>query len=191
MNDLANFGTFTNDKVVLDGATDQYVGAGPGIAASQFVIESGLQAAGYQWYKNGEALGGQTFPMLTLAGVDSDDYGTYHCVGDGQTSRSVFISETLGVADVPGAGFVVALEQNHPNPFNPATEISFSVSRSGPVSLVVFDLAGRRVADLVDRDLDAGRHQVTWEPRDLPSGTYVFRLQADGVVMTRKGLLVK
>ena len=190
-NDLSNFGTFTNDRIVLDGVTDQSVGAGPGIAASQFVIDSGLQAAGYQWYKDGEAIGGQTFPMLTLAGVGPEDYGIYHCVGDGQTSRSIYIAETLGTSDVPGAAAVVSLEQNHPNPFNPATVISFSVSRPGPVSLTVFDLAGRRVADLVDREMGAGRHQVNWEPRDLPSGTYVFRLQVDGAVMTRKGLLVK
>ena len=191
MNDVLNTGSFHNSEVILAGTTDQSVGAGPGIAVASFILESGLSAGYYQWYRDGAPLFGEDASRLVLAGVDSEDYGTYHCVGDGQTSRSIFIAETFATSDVPGAAAFVSLEQNHPNPFNPATEIAFNLNRSGPVSLVVFDLAGRRVADLVDREMGPGRHQVTWEPRDLASGTYVFRLQADGAVMTRKGLLVK
>jgi len=49
------------------------------------------------------------------------------------------------------------------------------LDRAAPVSLVIYDLAGRAVARLVDGELAAGRHLVTWQPRALPSGTYINR----------------
>ncbi len=128
---------------------------------------------------------------LTLAIVGPAEYGSYQCEGDAGNSRTIFIAENLATSDVPGAAATAFLEQNHPNPFNPATDIAFNLARSGPVFLEVFDLSGRRVAGLVEGNLEAGRHQVLWEPRDLPSGTYVYRLQADGVIQSRKCLLLK
>ena len=191
MNDVQNLGTFSNSKVVLAGVADQSVGAGPGIGTDLFIIESGLQAASYQWYRDGAPLPGQTSTNLLLPGVSSADYGNYHCVGDGLTSRTVLIAETLGVADVPGATNIAVLEQNSPNPFNPATEIAFSLDQTGSVSLNVYDLSGRLVAELANRDYPVGRHQITWQPRDLASGTYVYRLRTDHGVVSRKCLLLQ
>ncbi|HOX25525.1 MAG TPA: T9SS type A sorting domain-containing protein [Candidatus Krumholzibacteria bacterium] len=77
-----------------------------------------------------------------------------------------------------------------PNPFNPATVVSFSLARSGRVRLDVFDLAGRRIASLIDGDLGAGPHQVTWQPRNLGSGVYLARLATpDGAAVARLTLL--
>jgi len=191
LNDVENLGTFENAQVVLAGVTAQAVGAGPGIAVPAFVLDSGLEAADYQWYRDGEPLVGETASTLTLVQVSPAEYGSYHCEGDGETSRTIFIAASLGTTDVPGAVSIAVLEQNHPNPFNPATDIAFSLDRAGPVSLVVYDLAVREVASLVDGELDAGRHQVLWQPRDLPSGTYVYRLQSHGAVLTRKCALLK
>jgi len=191
LGDVENLGTFSNTQVVLAGSVDQAVGAGPGIATAAFVLESGLEAASYQWFHNGEPLAGEDAPSLTLASINPAGYGVYHCVGDGVMSRNIFIDEQLVVTEVPGATPTTFLEQNYPNPFNPATEFAFRLERAAAVALVIYDLAGREVDRLVDRELGAGRHQVTWQPRDLASGTYFYRLRAGDVDAVKKCTLLK
>lgn len=85
-----------------------------------------------------------------------------------------------------------SLSQNHPNPFNPATQISFALSVAAKVTLRVFDLAGKEVATLVEQEARAaGVHEVRFDARYLPSGVYLYRLQAGDFVQTRKMLLVQ
>jgi len=91
---------------------------------------------------------------------------------------------------------VLALNGNYPNPFNPMTKISFDLPRGTKVALEVFDLRGRKVQTLVSETLSAGRHSVIWNGTDsggrqVSSGTYFYRLQADGSTMTDKMLLLK
>lgn len=93
--------------------------------------------------------------------------------------------------DVPRRAGRIHLDQNRPNPFNPATAIRFTLEESGDVDLTVYDGAGRRMALLVDRFLVAGAHTVIWRPEHAPSGVYVCRLQANGESMERTLLLVK
>jgi len=190
LNDLENLGAMTNQRVTVAGSIDQSVAVGPGIAVPEFVLDSMLNSAGYQWYRDGEVLHDETGSTLTFNTVGPAEYGRYHCVGDGLVSRNVFIAETITTTDVPGFASVM-LERNHPNPFNPATNIAFTLDRSGPVSLVVFDLAGREVDRLVSGERGAGRHVITWQPRGLASGTYVYRLRANGIEAVRKCSLLK
>ncbi len=91
---------------------------------------------------------------------------------------------------------VLALGQNHPNPFNPSTMISFTLPRNGTVGLAIYDVTGRRVRSLVSDDLDAGSHVVRWDGRNevgqrAASGMYFYKLEAGGSTLTRKMLLVK
>ncbi|MBD3222587.1 T9SS type A sorting domain-containing protein [bacterium] len=84
----------------------------------------------------------------------------------------------------------------HPNPFNPATTLTFTLARAGHARLVVHDAAGRAVATLLDDAVRAGRHTVTWRADDttgrrLPTGLYLAHLTVEGQVSTRKILLVK
>ena len=89
------------------------------------------------------------------------------------------------------------LAQNHPNPFNPSTEIRFGLSEPCAVTLEVYDLAGRRRALLLDAAaLPAGEQRVRWEAvgedgRPLASGVYFARLRAGGRELTRKLTLLK
>jgi hypothetical protein len=102
-------------------------------------------------------------------------------VGDGapvnnwlNTGESLDLWFSKSVEPVP-AEFV--LFRAYPNPFNPTTNIGFTLPEAQEVSLVVFDLAGREVADLVDGWRDAGMHEVTFDGSDLASGIYLYRLQ--------------
>lgn len=89
-----------------------------------------------------------------------------------------------------------ALEQNFPNPFNPSTIIRYALPEGGPVSLTVFDIAGREVARLVNETQPAGTYQVRFDAAavrrgGVASGVYFYRVQAGSFNETRKMLLVK
>ncbi|WP_456429949.1 T9SS type A sorting domain-containing protein [Rhodocaloribacter sp.] len=83
------------------------------------------------------------------------------------------------------------LEANYPNPFNPATRITYALPAAGPVRLTVHDALGREVARLVEGRQAAGRYAVTFEAGELPSGLYLYRLQSGAFVETRTMVLIK
>ncbi len=83
------------------------------------------------------------------------------------------------------------LEQNFPNPFNPATQICFYLGRSERVSLAVFNTLGQHVKTLLDGPMEAGRHRVIFRAEDLASGIYLCRLTAGHHQETRKMVLLK
>jgi hypothetical protein len=84
-----------------------------------------------------------------------------------------------------------ALEQNYPNPFNPATSISFSVGEDSPVRLAVYNSLGEQVAELVNETLAAGTYTVQFDGSVLSSGTYMYRLTANGTTTTKYMTLSK
>jgi hypothetical protein len=79
----------------------------------------------------------------------------------------------------------------YPNPFNPTTALSIQLSEFSHVNLAVYDISGRKVAELVNGWRDAGVHEVTFDGSDLPSGVYFARFTAGDYQQTRKLLLVK
>ena len=83
------------------------------------------------------------------------------------------------------------LEQNYPNPFNPSTSISFSVAQAEKLSLRVFNVLGQVMATLVDDVKQPGVYRVTFDAGGLSSGTYFYRLLADGTIHTRKMTLIR
>ena len=93
---------------------------------------------------------------------------------------------TTDTSDAPPLTF--ALEPNVPNPFALRTTIRFALPRAVDVRLEVYNLAGRRVATLVNGPREAGRHAVPFEPSGLRSGVYFVRFSAGGFEATRKML---
>ncbi|MBD3377217.1 T9SS type A sorting domain-containing protein [candidate division KSB1 bacterium] len=84
-----------------------------------------------------------------------------------------------------------ALYQNHPNPFNPSTTIRFEVPERSHVTLRIFDVLGKQVKVLVDREVEPGLHTVTWgghagDNSDVASGIYFYVMQAGEFVVRRK-----
>ncbi len=110
-----------------------------------------------------------------------------HYIQDNLTS----VEESINVLPID-----FQLEQNYPNPFNPTTNIDFSIPKSANVSLKIYDILGREVATLVNKNLTAGAYNVTWYAKNsngskVTSGTYFYRLVADDHVMTQKMLLLR
>jgi hypothetical protein len=95
---------------------------------------------------------------------------------------SVPIASILGVTSVEDAGTAVptafALEQNYPNPFNPSTTIRYDVAKPANVTIRVYDVLGRMVAQLADGVHATSSYVVRWNPSGLSSGTYLYRIDA-------------
>ncbi len=83
------------------------------------------------------------------------------------------------------------LLQSYPNPFNPSTMINYQIPTSNWVTLKVFDVLGREVATLVNEMKQPGMYNVQWNADGAASGTYVYRLEAGNIVMSRKLLLLR
>ncbi len=127
---------------------------------------------------------------LTVSDHAGSDTGTL----DEWCLKITYNDPSTGIED--GMPAMFALGANYPNPFNPSTTIRFAVPRDGRVMLEVYDLAGRVVRRLVDETLVADSYSVTWQGRDetgrqVASGTYYYRLTADGERSTRKMTLLK
>jgi photosystem II stability/assembly factor-like uncharacterized protein len=85
----------------------------------------------------------------------------------------------------------ISLYQNYPNPFNPSTAIKFDLLDNSFVSLKVYDILGRQVASLINRELSRGSYSQTWNAHNCSSGIYIYQLKAEGTEVSRKMLLLK
>lgn len=83
------------------------------------------------------------------------------------------------------------LNQNYPNPFNPSTNIQYSVPEKGFVSLKVYNILGKEVAQLVSGEKEAGTYNVNFDASDMTSGIYLYELRAGNKTFTKKMMLVK
>ncbi|MBO6573015.1 MAG: T9SS type A sorting domain-containing protein [Balneola sp.] len=80
---------------------------------------------------------------------------------------------------------------NYPNPFNPSTNIHFTLTESNNVRLTVYNMIGQEVAVLVNGFKNAGKHDVTFDATNLSTGVYIYRLVSGGQVKVQKMLLTK
>jgi hypothetical protein len=107
-------------------------------------------------------------------------------------SSTITVPELLATAiddeTVPN-GF--HLSQNFPNPFNPSTTISYQLPVTDQVTLTITDMLGRDVSVLINDVQTAGIHQIVWDARGFPSGTYFYRLEAGSHVSVKQLVLVK
>jgi hypothetical protein len=101
------------------------------------------------------------------------------------------VQTVTGISPITNLPATTILNQNYPNPFNPSTEISYSLSSSGPVSLVVYDLLGREVATLVQDYEIAGNHSVRFDASPVASGVYFYRLSTGTTSIMKKMVLLR
>jgi len=90
--------------------------------------------------------------------------------------------------EVPNA---FKLEQNFPNPFNPSTNLNFSIPKSGYVQVKIFDLLGREIGSLVNNNLTAGSYSVNWNAGIFSSSVYFYSFIVDGTVIDTKKMVLK
>jgi len=86
----------------------------------------------------------------------------------------------------------IRLHQNHPNPFNPSTSISFELNSSSKIRLSIYTLSGREVINLLDsQPYSAGFHTLSFDASELSSGVYFYRLISENETITKKMTLIK
>lgn len=84
-----------------------------------------------------------------------------------------------------------SLEPNYPNPFNPSTQISYSIKEAGLVQLKIYDILGKEVANLVNERKEVGHYSVNFNASKLPSGVYIYRITTNSFTQARKMILTK
>jgi hypothetical protein len=98
---------------------------------------------------------------------------------------------TTSVSPVDFLPSEYSLSQNFPNPFNPSSNIVFTIPERNFVSLKVFDLLGSEIISLVNEELDAGRYEVEFSGNDLSSGIYIYQIRAGSFIDTKKMILLR
>ncbi|MBU0529651.1 T9SS type A sorting domain-containing protein, partial [bacterium] len=88
------------------------------------------------------------------------------------------------------------LNQNYPNPFNPATTITFDLSEDTDVKILIYDMAGRLIRELVNQPMNVGTKTISWDSKDnlgqsVSGGIYFYKLQAGDFTQTKKMVLMK
>jgi hypothetical protein len=140
-----------------------------------------------------------TKPYEEAFGIRTGSNGSVYVVGNGQredfSTFPVLIKYGTGPLSVDEgkatSPTTFSLSQNYPNPFNPSTTINYGLPQPGHVSVVVFDILGRRVIELVNEEKPEGYHSVVWNANSIASGMYICRLQAGASVLSRRMMVVK
>lgn len=170
----------TNNKPVTDAMIyakqgDQYIGFGMTNAKGEYTIKN-IPAGDYILVAH--KIGSQSEEMNVTI--------------EEKNNRSFDFSLVKNSSNVTNTNpFEFALSQNYPNPFNPNTVISYSIAKSGFVTLKVYNAAGELVKELVNTQQNAGAYSVEFSASELSSGVYFYRLEANGFSAVNKMILVK
>jgi len=165
---------------VANGADDTDI-ASTISAADAWLIANGPVGNGNKDWNGGETLSN------TLDAYNNGEIGPGHCDDVSSAMNAGSRIDRLAV-DTPVS---FGLNGNYPNPFNPTTTISFSVQEATHIRLSVYDLLGREVELLVDRALEAGQYDASFDAGNLPSGTYLYRLSTPAGTFTQTMVLSK
>ncbi len=167
------------------------------VNGSEFELYNGLVTSGWEWVQFGNYDLDAGDNLLTIGyredGATLDKIAISNALfaptGEGDAALNICQTTSLYPdSEVPGK---FKLAQNYPNPFNPNTQISFELPNQSKVSLEVFDLAGKKIASLVDEVRPAGNYNVDFNASELSSGIYFYRLRADGFTETKRMTLIK
>ncbi len=172
---------------------NEAVGVNGGVVRTITADFAGKTASGVWTSTDGEPLTDALVAELLAGNIYVNIHTTDNPGGEirGQLSPVEIVTSVERIEDTVEVPKDFILLQNFPNPFNPSTEIRFNLNQPSPTVLKIYNLKGQEVATLVDEELLAGSYKVTFEPTNLPSGVYVYRLESVGQIEARKMILLK
>ncbi|HZW39236.1 MAG TPA: T9SS type A sorting domain-containing protein, partial [Ignavibacteriaceae bacterium] len=125
-----------------------------------------------------------------IKGIEIDMYNKVWLYGN-RSSIFTNAAEQVSVLDNDIINNSFELKQNFPNPFNPITTINFNLSTSSKIELIIYDLLGNKVKELIDEYREAGNHKINFDASNLSSGTYFYTLKANNLLICKKMTLLK
>ncbi len=132
-----------------------------------------------------------------LAGMNSVDINRFRWMYEAADKNPVIMKheeinlEITGAGGKTNANLDFNVSQNYPNPFNPSTKIRFTLPRTQKTSLMVYDVLGKEIQVLINKEINAGVYEVDFNGSSLPSGIYIYRLISGKYSQIRKMLLLK
>ena len=134
-------------------------------------------------------LGGGSAVVFASGFLSGDDpaFGIFAALEDG----TVLGLETGSLSNGLTLNPIFELNQSYPNPFNPSTTISFQIKEFSDISINVYDINGRVVANLFDGFKSVGEYSINWNAGNIPSGTYFVNMNTNSFSSTQKLMLIK
>ncbi len=172
-----------------------------GVLIANYVYETGddpdMNYGAIYCYEKGAIMADTTAAPERRVFAGWNDLGVAHLTEEGlklwdaSINWCLYKDEDTIVEHAPKQPRKHALLQNYPNPFNPETTISFSLEKTGPVKLTVYDLQGKVVTRLVDDNLSAGEHRIRFTASEIPSGVYLYSLKTADFTISKKMTLLR
>ncbi|MFA6468270.1 MAG: endonuclease [Bacteroidota bacterium] len=191
---LVSISSPTVTTVILD--FSRYLDSTAAVTKENFIIDHSVgTAAEVTWGVNGDI----SQIMVTTSPLKPETTYTLQIknlksINNVPMPETSITFKTSGITAAPSSQSVphsFILEQNFPNPFNPSTEIRFTLPVSGFITLRIFTVLGQEVKVLLDGKQEAGSHRVHFAADDLPSGLYFYSLQSGSNVQTKKMTFLK
>jgi len=139
--------------------------------------------------------GWQNWQYLTVSDIyipaGTHTFQTRFFFGGFNFSYMDFVLTASDVNEMGNQPISYDLQQNYPNPFNPTTTIAYSIKETGNVEIKIYDVLGREVVELLNKEMSAGLHQIDFKSENLPSGIYYYTLKVNSFAASRKMILLK
>ncbi len=164
------------------------------------IFELGLNSSWIRYLPRSDTLfAGESVDVLINLNTEGMDLDVYQVIlefthNDVNRITPIFVELNVTGSDVREEvemPLEFDLAQNYPNPFNSSTAIGYSIEQNSRVMLTVYDITGREVAALVDDYVDTGRYRLTFDASVLANGIYIYKLESEGRVATKKMVLLK
>lgn len=165
------------------------------ISFNSFIPPDSAQILKVSYSVSQQAPEGQNLDLLLFKTIVMNQQNE-ELESEARPGKFIVQSENTAVRSEGTTPLSFRLFQNFPNPFNPETTIAFTIPATEQVRLDVFNAIGQHIRTLVNRTIQAGTHQVTWDGRDdsgreVAGGLYLYRLRTERSVMTKQLLLLK
>ena len=185
---LSNSGNFISFNLELvDAQTSEVLGNYDAVTYDESNI---YQYNSFSYQVNTSGIGNRE---VYLKLVTDDNFDPGYSLSEIHTTGNVLEKVAVKSKNYDGMSTITdyKLAQNYPNPFNPTTTINYQLPQNGYVTLKVYDILGKEVATLVNEQKNQGRYSVNFDASKLASGVYIYRIQVNDYVSSRKMLLVK
>lgn len=187
------------NSIVTDAAGNVYV-TGQSINVSGGIntdfVTAKYNSAGVQlWLQRYNGTANNADESLS---IKVDGNGNVYITGRSRGSGTNYDLATIKYSETVGVQTIgdkipddFTIHQNYPNPFNPTTSIEFTVPNLSIVKLAVYDITGKELDVLVDKELSYGKYRAEWDASEYSSGIYFYKLSAVDFIQTKKMILVK